>query len=239
MFQKLFHKLTEKGFKEFDQFVRSINSIKNGDILLIDSYYNAFSPNLVNYANTQPDAIKGGLLAVNEAGVKLRSSHKQAFEPLSNLANDVVELQRLEAEINKWRESYKKSQELAQKSFLALKKAEENNKRAKITQKQAEINKTEAALSVAQRKYDDDLRSSEDQKASLAEKEKPYKPAFLEAYTVPILAAIDLRIKESERIGELSSEFAALVEQFNDIEADPEIDGLREELEEFNQYVIE
>ncbi|KAK8891954.1 hypothetical protein M9Y10_029176 [Tritrichomonas musculus] len=238
--KKLFQKISgEKGFKEFNDFVGSLNTIKNSEVLMIDSLYRAYSSNLQNYANSEPSGISECLNAVFECGTKIRNIQKEVFEKLSNLSNDVGELQKQENEISKWRSVCKQAQEQSEKSFTAYKKAEENNKRAKITQKPAEISKTEATLAAAKRKYDDDLNSAKDQKQSLEEKEKPYRGKFLESYVTPISAALNLRAEEAENLSAASGDILTAVEKLHEVETTGSIEKLREELEEFNKIQIE
>lgn len=237
--KKLLSKFSgEKGFKEFNDFVGALNTIKNSEVLMIDSLYRAYSSNLQSYANSEPSGISECLTGVYDCGAQIRTIQKEAFESLSSLANDVGELQRQESEISKWRTVSKQAQEQADKSFTAYKKAEENHKRAKITGKAADINKTEANLAAAKRKYDDDLNSSNDQKRSLEEKEKPYRGKFLESYVTPISAALALRMKEAERLSAASADVLASAEKLHDVETTDSIEKLKSELEEYKKIEV-
>lgn len=237
--KKLFSKFShEKEFKEFIKFVESLNTIKNAEVLMIDSLYRSYSSNLQNYASSEPEGISECLTAIYECGSQIRNIQKEAFESLSSLSNDVGELQRQEGEISKWRTVCKQAHDQSEKSFAAYKKAEENHKRAKISGKSTDINKTEATLAASKRKYDDDLSSEKDQKKSLEEKEKPYRGKFLESYVTPISAALALRAKEAEQISAASADVLAAVEKLHDVETTGSIEKLKEELEEFQKIEV-
>ncbi|OHT05330.1 hypothetical protein TRFO_26964 [Tritrichomonas foetus] len=239
LFQKLTSVITKDGFPEYNAFTESLETIRKSEVLMIDGLYKGYSENLSKYAQTQLSGVVEPLNDLKEAGSQTRNIIKEAYEPLSTLPNDVKPLLDQHTEMARWRDLCKKAEEQAKKSEAAAEKAELNLNKAKITGKPGDIAKAESNYSIAKRKFDDDTKSYQDQKDSLEKKEQPYRVKFLELYVTPINAALDLRIKEAEKLGNIVSDYQAAVEKFHDVENDDSIEQLRTELAKFKEIVIE
>ena len=95
----------------------------------------------------------------------------------------------------------------------------------------------EAILASCQRKADDDTKSANDQKASLDEKEQPYREKFFDTFVSTLVASINLRYKATEQFA-LADNFQEAAEKMHDFH-DRLIDKYVEVHRELEKVVIE
>ena len=219
---------------------------------MIDSYENMRSseqkifmgqgeafPAIKQYGSKQHESIPVALEELNTAGSHQLGYENEALSALTSFQNDLQPLLQQETEISKWREVCSKMESEAAKSKSAADKAKISFEKAKISNA-SNLPKVEADYNAKQRKADDDQKNAQSQHDKLVEQEGPYKVKFLESFVTPINAMIEIRIKESEGLKTISSEFVNAAEKLHDLEKPtPSIQKLIDELEGYNQIVIE
>ena len=227
-----------KHFTPFHDMILALNNVIKAEESIIKGQSKAFGEELRRYANSQKEDFVAALIAVADAGQQQVKLQQEVNSQFTTLPRDLQPLLQQETEMHKWREIVFKAVETAEKSRKEVEKAEAALNTSKARGNPADIAKKEAILASCQRKADDDTKSANDQKASLDEKEQPYREKFLDTFVSTLVASMNLRYKAAEQMFALADNFQEAAEKMHDFH-DPSIDKYVEVHRELEKVVIE
>jgi len=227
----------KKAFAPFGESMSALGKLIKEDETLVKGQSRLFSGTFRAYAATQAESHAASLTAIADAGMQRVQIGHELTAALHGLPRELQPLQTQQAGMGKQRLASDRKLQDAERARKECAAAEAALDRAR-TSGGAEVAKREAAFAAAQRRGESMTGDANTRKEALERLEVSYRAQFIEAFVLPMVAAVDLRVTAAERLVALSETFREAVDSMVDF-PDPALSEQDALLAELRQIVIE